>query len=91
MFGTSSRLQWHISFANLEISASCLNISFAFVGGADFLVAARSVRWNQVCERGLHVRLMVRVRCGRGMREASESPSRVCHPQDYFRRAAMIQ
>ncbi|NYG45566.1 hypothetical protein GGD67_003024 [Bradyrhizobium sp. IAR9] len=63
-------------FRQFETSAPCLNISFAFIRGADFQVVGRSVRWNQVCERGLHVRLMVRRRCGRGMREASESPSR---------------
>ncbi len=42
-------------------------------GGFYIQVAAPSVDLNQVRERGLHVRLMVRIRCSR-MREASEDP-----------------
>ena len=42
-------------------------------GGFYIQVAAPGVDLNQVCERGLHVRLMVRIRCSR-MREASEGP-----------------
>ncbi|KYK43884.1 hypothetical protein A1D31_37690 [Bradyrhizobium liaoningense] len=59
VFGTSSRLQWHVSF----VSASCLTLYMRLSEGR---VLPREVCQNQARERGLHVRLMVRIQRGCG-------------------------